>query len=266
MHGGKESPRHPENAKHFHEVGKEKLLETKFPEPRKPRFRWLDQKKIGASPLKKMPSAELSSMQKLISQGAEAKLYLENGKVRKHRFKKSYRIAELDDMLRGTRTRREAKILEKLSAIHFPAPKLIGTDNKELIILEYIQGKLIKDILKKENAKKLGAEIGEKVAILHNQGIIHGDLTTSNMILRKEKKEVYFIDFGLSFTSLKEEDKAVDLHVLKEALESKHHTIWKECYDAAIGAYRKRAEKSAAILKRLETVEKRGRYRAKKGG
>ena len=51
---------------------------------------------------------------KLLSQGAEAKLFLEEGKVKKDRFPKSYRIKELDATLRGQRTRKEAKILEKL--------------------------------------------------------------------------------------------------------------------------------------------------------
>jgi len=98
--------------------------------------------------------------------------------------------------------------------------------------------------------------------MLHNHLIIHGDLTTSNMILNKE---IYFIDFGLSFFSEKAEDKAVDLHLLKEGLESKHYRIWEECFRCALEAYRKEANKSSETLKRLEIVEKRGRYRAKKG-
>ena len=158
-------------------------------------------------------------MHKLISQGAEAKIFLHDGTVQKLRSPKSYRIKELDDSLRGSRTRREAKILEKLAAIGYPSPRLISCDDKEQIILEHIPGKLMKDVLVKSNASSFGREIGKKVAILHNKGIIHGDLTTSNMILHEKKKEIFFIDFGLSFFSLKDEDKAVDLHVLKEALE-----------------------------------------------
>ena len=78
-------------------------------------------------------------------------------------------------------------------------------------------------------------------------------------------KEVYFIDFGLSFFSQKAEDKAVDLHLLKEALESKHCKIWEDCFKSAISAYKKAANSGNETLKRLEIVEKRGRYRAKKG-
>jgi TP53 regulating kinase-like protein len=85
-------------------------------------------------------------------------------------------------------------------------------------------------------------------------------LTTSNIILNKE---TYFIDFGLSFFSEKAEDRAVDLHLLKEGLESKHYRIWEECFRCALEAYKKEAKNSEATLKRLEAVEKRGRYRGK---
>src|SRR3989338_1316090 len=84
---------------------------------------------------------------KLIAQGAEARLFLEENKILKNRFPKSYRIREIDDKLRGFRTRREAKILQKLEAINFPAPKLIKNDEKENLIIEKINGSLIKDIL-----------------------------------------------------------------------------------------------------------------------
>ena len=199
---------------------------------------------------------------KLIAQGAEAKLFLEEGKIIKNRFPKSYRIKEIDEKLRGFRTRREAKVLNRLEAINFTAPKLIKNDEKENLVIEKIDGKLVKDILEKADYGKLCEEIGRKIAILHNNSIIHGDLTTSNMILNNK---IYFIDFGLSFFSEKAEDKAVDLHLLKEGLESKHYRIWEDCFKCVVEAYKKDAKNSNATLKRLEVVEKRGRYRAKKG-
>ncbi|MBI2541910.1 Kae1-associated serine/threonine protein kinase [Candidatus Woesearchaeota archaeon] len=200
--------------------------------------------------------------QKFIAQGAEAKLFLEGENILKSRFPKSYRIKDIDEKLRGFRTRREAKILQKLQALNFPAPKLIKNDEKENLIIEKINGKLIKNVLSLPNHKKLCGEIGKKIAILHNNSIIHGDLTTSNMIFNKE---VYFIDFGLSFFSEKAEDKAVDLHLLKEGLESKHYKILEGCFKSAIDSYKKEAKNANETLKRLEAVEKRGRYRAKKG-
>ena len=201
-------------------------------------------------------------MKTLIAQGAEAKLFLEDGKILKERFAKSYRIKEIDGKLRGFRTRRESKILQKLESIKFSSPKLIESDDKEIILIEKVEGGLLKDVLKKTNYKKLCIEIGKKVAILHNNAIIHGDLTTSNMILGKE---IFFIDFGLSFFSEKAEDKAVDLHLLKEALESKHYKIWEEAFQCVLESYKKEAKNSGETIKRLKAVEKRGRYRAKKG-
>ena len=199
--------------------------------------------------------------QKLISQGAEAKLFLEDGKIIKNRFRKTYRINEIDNRLRKSRTKREAKILGKLQQINFPVPRLISNDEKNTITMEFIDGKLLKNILNKKNCIKLSREIGKKVAILHNNTIIHHDLTTSNMIFNKQ---IYFIDFGLSFFSEKIEDKAVDLHLLKEALESKHPEIWEQSFNTMLDAYEKNAENSKEVIKRLKVVEQRGRYKHKK--
>ena len=218
---------------------------------------------------------------KLIAQGAESKLYLKENKIIKDRFKKKYRIKEIDEKLRKFRTKRESKILEKLSLINFSSPKLIKTDKKEKIIMSNIPGPLIKNILEKDY-KNLSRKIGEKIAILHNNNIIHGDLTTSNMILNKDnnkiyfidagkskisgiskKNEIFFIDFGLSFFSHKIEDKAVDLHLLKQALESKHYKIFNKAFKEVLENYKRKAKNSDEILKRLQKVEKRGRYKGK---
>src|SRR3989338_2712191 len=198
---------------------------------------------------------------KLIAQGAESKIFLERNRIIKDRFRKTYRIKEIDDRLRKARTKREAKILDKLQKINFPVPGLIKNNEKDTLEIQYIKGKLLKNILNKQNCIKLSKEIGEKVAILHNNNIIHHDLTTSNMIFNKQ---IYFIDFGLSFFSTKIEDRAVDLHLLKEALESKHSKIWEKCYEAALEAYEKKAKNGRQVIKRLEVVEKRGRYKHKK--
>ena len=122
-----------------------------------------------------------------------------------------------------------------------------------------IQGNKIRDILYKDPAA-LSEEIGKKIGILHSNDIIHGDLTTSNMILEKEIK---FIDFGLSFFSNKVEDKAVDLHLLRQALESKHHDIWEKCFEAALKGYKQGYPAYKEVISRLEKVEARGRNKAK---
>ncbi len=201
---------------------------------------------------------------KLLAQGAEAKLYKEKGLIVKDRFPKAYRIKEIDEKLRRQRTRREAKILEKLSLFGFPAPKLENSDNTSILRMEEIKGKKVRDILNKENMELLGREIGRKVGLLHNNSIIHGDLTTSNMIQSEKDGQVYFIDFGLSFFSEKPEDKAVDLHLLQEALESRHWMVWEQCYKSALGGYKENAKDAGKILKRVMVVEKRGRYKGRK--
>ncbi len=204
-------------------------------------------------------------MPKLLAQGAEAKIFLEGNAVIKNRFHKKYRIKQLDDKLKGFRTRREAKVLEKLGAISFPAPKLIECDEKENLTIERISGELLKNIINGKNYEKYCSETGGKVAVLHNNQIIHGDLTTSNMIFSNKNNEIYFIDFGLSFFSQKAEDKAVDLHLLKEALESKHYQFWEKAFKAVVQEYSESAKDAELTLKRLEAIEKRGRYRAKRG-
>jgi len=166
----------------------------------------------------------------MITQGAEAIIEKVNSNILKTRIKKSYRHESIDQSLRSFRTRREAKILKTLQEKNFPSPKLISSNDKDMIIeLDFIDGEKLRDIF--ENSPlEYAKQIGETVAQLHNLEIVHGDLTTSNMILNQN--QVYLIDFGLSFFSQKIEDKAVDLHLLKQALESSHHTVFRCVHSA----------------------------------
>jgi TP53 regulating kinase-like protein len=201
-------------------------------------------------------------MKKIIQQGAEAILYVEDGKLIKERIKKGYRIKEIDDSLRKLRTRKETKLLEKAKIID--VPEVYESSDKNMkIVMEYLGGDLIKDILDgldKEKRKTICKNIGKNIVILHDNDIIHGDLTTSNMILKKDK--VYFIDFGLGFISDKVEDKAVDLHLLKKALMAKHYKILEETFENVLKGY-KENKNFKEVLNRLEKVESRGRYKRK---
>ncbi len=197
-------------------------------------------------------------MQKL-AQGAEAIIYKKESSIIKDRFSKSYRHPEIDQKLRKYRTRHEAKLLEKLRELNIPAPEIRNVDEKKCTIeMEHISGKQVKKIFEK-NMKELAKEIGEKIALLHKNNIIHGDLTTSNMLY---SKELYFIDFGLSFFSTKPEDKAVDLHLLDRALESKHHKVYPACMDIILQEYKKYYTDADKVLQRYKEVEKRGRNKA----
>lgn len=195
---------------------------------------------------------------KLIQQGAEAKLYHSKNKLIKERISKSYRLEILDKKIRKFRTRREAKIL---STANINVPKIFNIDEETCTIeMEFLKGDLLKNILDSLPLKKsleICKQLGKEISKLHEQNIIHGDLTTSNLILKDNK--IYFIDFGLGLFSPKTEDKAVDLHLLKQALESKHYKNFKKYYSTILKNY-----KHKDVLKRLEKVESRGRYKERK--
>lgn len=201
--------------------------------------------------------------QKILQQGAEAVIFKRNNEVIKKRLRKSYRIKELDDKIRKLRTRSESKLLIKASKI-IPVPELRFTDEiTKSLTMDFIEGKKLSDYLNNFDLKKQKTVfrlVGESIAKLHDSNIIHGDLTTSNMILKKN--EVYFIDFGLGFQSHKLEDKAVDLHLLKQALEAKHFKTWEILFKEILKSYSKSRD-SEKVLGRLKAVERRGRYKGK---
>ncbi|HKL23840.1 MAG TPA: KEOPS complex kinase/ATPase Bud32 [Candidatus Nanoarchaeia archaeon] len=217
---------------------------------------------------------EKSEKFKLIQQGAEAKIYLnqEESLIIKKRISKEYRHEELDKKLRKRRTKSETKIMIQASEIiNVPCPLDKPGEIFSELRIPYIKGEKLSDFLNNFDFKKqknICFEIGKSVALLHKKGIIHGDLTTSNMIadsssINKHCLRIYFIDFGLGFYSDKIEDKAVDLHLLKQALEAKHFQKWEKLYLEVQKGYISGYEKEPAeqVFKRIERVEKRGRYK-----
>jgi len=205
---------------------------------------------------------ENSKVNKHFAIGAEAAITLKDNVIIKNRIKKSYRIQVIDEKLRKSRTRIEAKVINKLSKI-IPVPKIIKSDDRQEIIMQFIDGEKLSNTLESLDYKKICKLIGNNIALMHNQGIIHGDLTTSNMIYVKEENKVYFIDFGLAFHSQKIEDKAVDIHLLQQALEAKHFTIYKKCIEIILESYEKTADKGKEIIQRIKVIESRGRYKDK---
>ncbi len=198
---------------------------------------------------------------RVIQQGAEAIIHKIKNKVVKDRIKKSYRISELDNKIRTRRTRSETKLLIKASEI-IDIPKVIKSDDKsKKIEMDFIDGKKLSEHLDKFQLKKqlnICNQIGKDIAKLHDQDIIHGDLTTSNMILKKGK--IYFIDFGLGYISRKFEDKAVDIHLFRQALEAKHFRHWEKLFKEFLKGYKKSKDYNQT-LQRFKAVEKRGRYK-----
>ncbi len=200
-----------------------------------------------------------------IAQGAEAVLYRDRGTIIKERVSKEYRLPQLDESLRAFRTRREAKILQKLEELHFPAPHLQEFSDKRMsLVMDFIPGEKLRDVLaQKDQFEELAQQMGEKIGTLHANNIIHGDLTTSNMIQHKETGELTFIDFGLSSFSEKEEDKAVDLHLLEQALESTHYQLYPEIFERVLEGYKRMNPEAEEVLARLHLVQKRGRNKNK---
>src|SRR3989344_9001570 len=135
-----------------------------------------------------------------LAQGAEAVLYQDKDRIIKERFSKEYRLPQIDDALRQFRTRREAKILQKLEELNFPSPHLQEFSDKRMsIIMDFIPGEKLKDVLDRGvEFRGIAQEMGQRVGMLHMADIVHGDLTTSNMILHELTQEVNLIDFGLS--------------------------------------------------------------------
>lgn len=189
-----------------------------------------------------------------LARGAEAIIYKEKDTIVKDRIIKTYRHTQLDVDLRKRRTKSEAKILNTLIK-HLRVPKVILVKDN-ILTLEFIKGRLVKDIL--DSDISLARKIGRVIGKMHDLNIVHQDLTTSNMIY---DDEIVLIDFGLAFQSIKYEDKAVDLHIFKQALESKHHQIAEQALKEFFKGYK--PKDLTKIKERFEIVEQRGRNKAK---
>lgn len=208
-------------------------------------------------------------MSVLIKRGAEASIYLEEWCGRKVIFKrrhpKKYRVAELDRVLQIRRTKHEPQMIHKAKEAGVPTPIIFLVDLEEAtIIMEFVEGKQIKQILNdlpSEERVRLCREIGRLVGKLHKSGIIHGDLTTSNMILTPNGR-IVFVDFGLSEQSVDLEARGVDLHLMKRALASTHYKYADECFNAVIEGYREVMgdEITKDVINKIREIERRGRY------
>jgi Kae1-associated kinase Bud32 len=202
---------------------------------------------------------------KIIKRGAEAEIYLSewNGRAVaiKRRVPKSYRLPQIDKRLREARTKLEAKLMSEARGFGVPTPILYDVDIlQNQIVMDYIDGVRIKEKLHEVDSKEqkdLCFEIGKCLGKLHKNHMIHGDLTTSNMILRNGK--IHFIDFSLGGKSKEIEDKGVDLHLLSEAFESTHSEII-GVFDYVLEGYKEEYEDADLVINKVKEIEKRGRY------
>jgi TP53 regulating kinase-like protein len=205
---------------------------------------------------------------KLFKKGAEASLYrtILEGKevIIKTRIPKRYRPAELDRQIRTYRTVHEPQMMHDAKTAGVPTPLIYLVNVPEAsITMEYIEGKQVKQVLNslpKTELKALCTRIGELIGKLHQNNIIHGDLTTSNMILTPEGK-IFFVDFGLGEKNVEVEAKGVDLHLLKRALQSTHFLCWEECLEGVFCGYSMvLGEQAEKVYLKIKEIERRGRY------
>ncbi len=183
--------------------------------------------------------------------GGEAEVRIYDNFVEKIRIKKRYRIKELDDVLRKRRTVLEARIISNARKHGVPTPIIFDVEDCK-ITMERIGGEPVRYVINRD----IALEIGKNVAKLHSAGIIHGDLTPINMILKDGR--IYFIDFGLAYYDDRAEAKGVDIHVFYEALKADFEN-WKELWNGFLDGYSD-YEKFDLVIERFHDIEMRGRY------
>jgi TP53 regulating kinase-like protein len=207
--------------------------------------------------------------QTLLKKGAEASLFLEDWHGRrvivKARLPKSYRPTELDEKIRSYRTAHEPQLMHEAKLAGVPTPTIFLVDMKKAAItMEFVEGKQVKQLLGSMAAKErqaLCVKIGELVGRLHKHGVIHGDLTTSNIIRNGEGK-IFLVDFGLGEKNKELEARGVDLHLMKRALQSTHYETAAECFKHVLKGYLEvlGAEDAGKVFEKIREIERRGRY------
>jgi len=201
---------------------------------------------------------------KLMKKGAEADIYQmmwQNSKaILKIRKPKNYRNSTLDSKICKQRTIKESQMLSQVKSFGIPTPLVYFVNLKNnSIIMQEIPGKPVHD-LSGSKIIELSKQIGKLVGMLHQNGVMHGDLTTSNFILFQNT--VYVIDFGLSQNTIKSEDHAVDLRLIKEILNSAHAKIMQSAWKNFLLGYKSIVGSASftKITKLVLDIESRGRY------
>lgn len=202
----------------------------------------------------------------VIARGAEAVLkkskWNERDVVIKERVVKSYRLAEIDKKLREERIRKEVKLMREARRVGISVPIIYDVDIKRnRIVMEYVKGEQAKTLLNSLRDRKIKKwlcnEIGKCAGRLHKNSIVHGDLTTSNIIVSGDR--LYFIDFSLGEKSSELESRGVDFHLLKEAFKSAHSDSMNMFVHVEKG-YSRECPDWKEVLEKAVEIERRGRY------
>jgi len=187
--------------------------------------------------------------------GAEAVITFGHDTVEKHRVAKRYRVPALDHRLITERTRAEARLIHAARKGGVPTP-VMHDITADTIMMELIRGPLLSDDLTEENLRKAGVAVGK----LHTAGIMHGDLTTSNLILRPGDGACVMIDFGLAQVTQEIEQRGVDIHVLYQTIESTAPDRCANLKAAFESGYAESFSGADEIIVREHEIELRGRY------
>jgi TP53 regulating kinase-like protein len=243
-----------------------------------------------------------SSPEAFITQGAEGRLYKTTYLLPtlpcalKYRPPKPYRHPILDQRLTRQRILAEARILAKCRREGVPVPAVYAVEETMgCLMVEWIEGEPVRvrinewlaankvtpgvevsaedleRIRGSDELKGLMRRIGDAVGRLHQVGVVHGDLTTSNMMLGPPETSggvlggnIVLIDFGLASVSSDVEDRAVDLYVLERAFGSTHPRA-ENLFDELLEGYKVTFKQALLIIKKLEEVRLRGRKRSMVG-
>lgn len=205
----------------------------------------------------------------LFHRGAEADLFLEDSgpwkAVVKRRVRKAYRNRGLDDRIRRERTVREAAALNEAKKSGTSTPSVLDADPIACsITMTFVEGSLARnrlDELSYSGVQEVLHGIGRQIGMIHQIGLVHGDLTTSNIIL-PTRRSPFILDFGMSSFTTEAEDRGVDLHLLQRSISTSHVLSAKSSMKAVFTGYRqvlgsKEAEMS---IRKLSEIAKRGRY------
>lgn len=203
-------------------------------------------------------------MSERIYLGAEADVraddFLGRPAVSKVRTTKAYRHPELDRRLRRERTRTEAQLLAEARAAGVPVPAVLDVDAEAATIrMARVGGRRLKDVMDENpsGSARLAQEFGRIVGRLHGAGLVHGDLTTSN--LHVEGDRLVLMDFGLAGRSRDVEDRGVDLHLVERTFESSHPGR-AELFAAFLQGYRASMPEASAVERRMQDIKARARY------
>lgn len=205
---------------------------------------------------------------RLIYKGAEADILLGEWQGREAVFKVrkplAYRLKVLDDSIRRQRTLREAEMIHRAKVAGVDAPFLYCVDpGRATLVVEYVRGDRVKDLLPAsptDETRSMFEEFGGAVGRLHSAGIMHGDLTTANVVRRSGS--LVFMDFGLAAHTTRVEDHAVDLRLIKETLVGAHPGLAAAALDSLRRGYSKAVgvARSRSVFRQLGNIERRGRY------